>query len=156
MIDQEAIERAERIFTRYVGRPLKATIYQERVHFSPGMGFPLAHTPVIRVIKVKARARNWEYGHILGHFGWVEIDPQQAMVSQKPGAAVITLPPTLFGDVYDEAVIEYEAGLEEIPQDALDAIHEIARLIMKGDMDEWNNTIPAHLVDVIEKYRKEG
>lgn len=151
----EVYESAVTIFERSLGYSLVTGTYTQRENRAH-LGIKLKHSPFVRLTSVRATTSNWVFGHAFGNMDWVDIDPSHVGIHTRGTQAVLALPPTLFGTEYEDAEVTYEAGLQDVPQDVQDAVREIATLLEKGEISEWNCILPVHVIDVIQQYRKES
>lgn len=145
------LELAKAILERRIGYGVFRRTFCDVVPHG-NLGAILKHTPVIRLLSVQARAN-----HIYDLFGqtdWIDIPLEQAVLHQKDGRAVVTLPPTLFGTSYAEAKITYEAGLINVPPDIEKAVQMIAEGLHTGEIDPETGVLPVEVLEVISRHRK--
>jgi hypothetical protein len=153
----EYLTKAEAIVERFLRKPLGVRTYKDFGPYDKTTNFyPLTHKPLVEVLAIKARAKNWFYSDIMGESALVEIPLKDAVIHRKDDRAAITLPPSIYGTPYDEIEVEYTAGLSELPADLQQAINEVADDLKSGKIDDWNCILPIDVIDVIDKYREEA
>jgi hypothetical protein len=154
-LDGDVIERAENLFDRFLGRTLALTTHKDSGRYDKSRNcFMLTNTPFVELVSINGRVKSWFYSEIIGATGLIYIPKEDVVIHRKDDKVAVSLPPSLYGPAYDEVEIEYKAGLTDIPQDINDAILEIAKLLDKGDINEWNCMLPETVIDVINKYQR--
>lgn len=153
-VDSPHVEHAEALFERLVGYSLVSRVYSESGECVQG-AFALSHHNVTNVLDVKGRTNDWTFSEVFGKTDWTPINLADVFTSSRKDATVVHIPPTLFGTLYTEADVTYEAGVKEAPQDVKDAILKIADLIASNEITEWNTNVPDDVSVVIERYRRE-
>lgn len=131
--------------------------YTETVKSNLG-SFPLKHGPVTNVLSVSARTSDGgyflDYGKYFGKTDWTNVEVNHCVMHVHNGVSFLILPTSLFGTQYEEANIVYEAGVEQFPTDVMQAVDTMYKLLLTGEISQWNLFLPADVLDVIEKYRK--
>jgi hypothetical protein len=149
------LERAKAIFERYIGYKVNVNTYTKTMKYDLD-GALIRNDKVVEILSIRAKSANWVYQGYFGSTEWYDINLQDVVIHERNGYLYVNLPPTLFGTDYSEIEITYIAGHEQIPADMVDAVQEIERLLIEGTITEWNCILPVTVLDVIEKYRKEG
>jgi hypothetical protein len=148
------IDRAEALFERHVGYKIRLDTYTKTFHYDDN-GAVIRSDNVVEILSIRAKSSSWMYENFFGNTDWRDIDLEHVVTHERDGFLYVNLPPTLFGTAYTEVEITYVAGHERIPDDMIGAILEIERLLKDGTITEWNCILPVHVLDVINKYRKE-
>jgi hypothetical protein len=149
------MERAEAIFERYVGYHLNLKTYINIFPYSDENGAVIRNDKVVDILTIRAKANQWMFEKYFGETQWTDIDLNHVVTHEKDGFTYVSIPPTVFGTSYSDVEITYLAGHERIPDDIIDAILEIDRLLEDGTISEWNCTLPVPVLETIEKYKKE-
>jgi hypothetical protein len=146
--DAETIDLAERLFSRFVGRRLAATEYDEHVKLDSNVG-RLNHRPIVAIKSIKAKINA---GVV---FPWA-MDSDISLSDVRESGGNVLLPSSLFGVNYDEAHIRYVAGFESTPDDVEACVLEIARLIRERTLDEWSgmNTLSDESRATIQRWKE--
>lgn len=150
----EFMDRAKAIFERFVGYRIEEDIYIEETRCVDNNTPLLKISPVQEIISVKAKAKHL-HSRFFGSTDWVNIDHGHFVIHKQEDKVAISLPPTLFGTEYSQAIVTYKAGLKIVPDDVTTALNEIASLLENGSITEWNCMLPVSVLDVIHRYRKE-
>lgn len=148
------IARAEALFERFVGYKIRLSTYAIVIPNDP-RGAKIPDDKVVEIHKVRAMASEWMFDKYFGNTGWTDIDSDHMVIHHHDGFYYISVHPTLFGTDYDRIEVTYTAGHVKLPDDMISAILEMQRLIEEDIINEWNCILPAHIVDVVDKYRKE-
>lgn len=149
------LERAEALFERHIGYKINLDTYTKTLKYDLD-GAVIRNDTVVEILSIRAKAANWLYENYFGSTEWFDINLVDVVIHERDGYLYINLPPTLFGTEYAEIEITYVSGHERIPAEMVDAIQQIERLLIEGTITEWNCILPVSVIDVINKYRKEG
>jgi hypothetical protein len=148
-------ERAQALFERYVGYQINLNTYTKTLKYDLD-GALIRNDKVVEILSIRAKTSNWLYQNYFGSTEWFDISLEDVVIHERDGYLYVNLPPTLFDTTYSEVEITYIAGHERVPSDMVDAIQHIERLLIEGTITEWNCILPINVIDVINKYRKEG
>lgn len=146
--DADTLSLAERLFERFVGCVLAEQSYTETVLIDNCRG-RLKNTPVTQILECKARLLDSTF------VPWTMTD-DIAPGDVREWHGNVVLPPSLFGESYDQATVTYLAGLAEIPQDIENAVASIYRALVDRSLDEWSGvaSLDEATQATIAKYRE--
>lgn len=149
------LERAESLFEQLVGYQLHLNTYQKKFPYSNENGCVIRDDKVVEILSIRAKSDDWVFDEFFGETSWLDIDMNHVVIHEKNGVTYVNLPPTLFGTSYSEVEVTYIAGHQRIPEDIISTILEINRLLEDETISEWNRTLPVHVLEIVEKYKKE-
>lgn len=148
---------AKEILERLIGRPIFHATITEEILYHSRYGGQLTRTPVLKLISVEGRTRDWGnsvLGSAFGSTDWTVIPLENVTLHQSDTKAAVTLPPTIFGTPYNQVRVQYEYGLKDLPSDLKQSVAIIAEGIERGDIDHLKCNLPVEVMEIIYKYGK--